>query len=272
MVEAFMSSWSSLVGDPVVSKWIVCFLAVSVVLNGYLLKGIAATAGLSSVVPGVRFSTAPQVKEVKEAKEEGDVSVKEVETKPESEKLTAIRKRHGSLSVAQADMKLLREKVREAQHQQEKAFVTKVVRPEPVRPAPATVNTLSLELVDRKLEQTQPRPQPDAPASDTPGSISLSPDSFTKDTLPEDVRSLEECIDIFENGPRPVSASLSLLNDEEVVMLAQDGKIQAYALEKMLGDYERAVKIRRALICVFLSTISFECILTGFAFQLSSCV
>jgi hydroxymethylglutaryl-CoA reductase (NADPH) len=59
---------------------------------------------------------------------------------------------------------------------------------------------------------------------------------------------LEECVEIFENGPRPVSLSLSLLNDEEVILLAQNGKIAAYALEKMLGDNERAVLIRRALI------------------------
>ena len=38
-------------------------------------------------------------------------------------------------------------------------------------------------------------------------------------------------------------------NDEEVIMLAQNGKIQAYALEKVIGDLERAVTIRRALIC-----------------------
>jgi len=62
------------------------------------------------------------------------------------------------------------------------------------------------------------------------------------------VRSLEECVEIFENGPRPVSVSLSLLNDEEVILLSQTGKIAAYALEKMLGDFERAVTIRRALI------------------------
>ena len=245
-------------GDPVVSKWIVCFLAVSVALNGYLLKGIAATSGLSSVVPGVRFSATTQEKEVKEAKEEG-VVVKQVENT--DERLTAIRKKHVPLSEVQADMKMLREKVREAHHQQQKQqpkFEPKVVRPEPVRPVPHTVNTLTLELVDRKLEQSQKVVAVNGiNGNDNDNNVNAavtkceSPDSFTKDApLPTlDVRSLEECIDIFENGPRPVSASLSLLNDEEVILLAQDGKIQAYALEKMLGDFERAVKIRRALIC-----------------------
>ncbi|KAG5219965.1 3-hydroxy-3-methylglutaryl-coenzyme (HMG-CoA) reductase isozyme [Salix suchowensis] len=65
------------------------------------------------------------------------------------------------------------------------------------------------------------------------------------------VRSLKECVDIFENGPKPVAVALSMLNDEEVIMLCQNGKIAAYALEKVLGstELERAVKIRRALIC-----------------------
>ena len=62
-------------------------------------------------------------------------------------------------------------------------------------------------------------------------------------------RTLEECIEIYENGPKPVSVALSLLNDEEVIMLAQNGKIAPYALEKVLGDLQRAVLIRRALIC-----------------------
>ncbi|KAF8899778.1 hypothetical protein CPB84DRAFT_1668867, partial [Gymnopilus junonius] len=42
LLEAFMSSWTRLVGDPILSKWIVVMLAISVALNGYLLKGIAA--------------------------------------------------------------------------------------------------------------------------------------------------------------------------------------------------------------------------------------
>jgi hydroxymethylglutaryl-CoA reductase (NADPH) len=68
------------------------------------------------------------------------------------------------------------------------------------------------------------------------------------------VRSLKACIEIYENGPRPASVALDMLNDEEVIMLAQNGKIAAYALEKVLGGerLERAVRIRRALVCEFL--------------------
>ena len=73
------------------------------------------------------------------------------------------------------------------------------------------------------------------------------------------VRSLEECIEIFNNGPRPLSESLKLLNDEEIILLSQNGKIAAYALEKSLGldkkGLERAVRIRRALICAWSSPL-----------------
>nr|ODO00862.1 hydroxymethylglutaryl-CoA reductase (NADPH) [Cryptococcus depauperatus CBS 7855] len=39
--DHLMSEWTSLVGDPVLSKWIVVFFGISIMLNGYLLKGIA---------------------------------------------------------------------------------------------------------------------------------------------------------------------------------------------------------------------------------------
>ncbi|KAG6861302.1 hypothetical protein C0995_001857 [Termitomyces sp. Mi166 len=44
--EGFMDSWTRLVGDPVLSKGIVVVLAISIMLNGYLIKGIAVGAGV----------------------------------------------------------------------------------------------------------------------------------------------------------------------------------------------------------------------------------
>lgn len=93
--------------------------------------------------------------------------------------------------------------------------------------------------------------------STPPYSSNSSDTSYSADSnenlksVTEEVRSLSQCIEIFDNGPRPVSESLALLNDEEVIMLAQCGKIAAYSLEKVLGmnELERAVRIRRALIC-----------------------
>ncbi|EIW68537.1 hypothetical protein TREMEDRAFT_44404 [Tremella mesenterica DSM 1558] len=43
-IDHFMSEWTLLVGDPVLSKWIVVALGISVMLNGYLLKGIASNS------------------------------------------------------------------------------------------------------------------------------------------------------------------------------------------------------------------------------------
>lgn len=54
------------------------------------------------------------------------------------------------------------------------------------------------------------------------------------------IRTLEECVQLTQS---PES-----LSDEEVIMLVQNGKLSSYALEKVLGDLERAVIIRRALV------------------------
>ena len=227
-LESFMSSWTRLVGDPILSKWIVVVLAISISLNGYLLKGIALGVGVrafgvvgrSGVVKGgVRFD------------EEEEVQQPPTTT-------TAV------------DTKLA------------PASPTRV--PTSPAPAPSSVATFTLEDVDRKLKATKrlssTSTKPAAAARTAPLSPSDSDPSSSSDNegpqeaKPDVVRSLEECVDIFENGPRPQSVALSMLNDEEVVLLAQHGKIAAYALEKVLGmdELERAVRIRRALICMSL--------------------
>ncbi|KAJ2925089.1 hypothetical protein H1R20_g11997, partial [Candolleomyces eurysporus] len=124
-------------------------------------------------------------------------------------------------------------------------------------------STFTLEDVDRKLKAakfalptTQQFTPPDSSSED--GS---SPETDYFPEIPSDeVRPLEQCIAIFEKGPRPVSASLALLNDEEIIQLANAGKIAAYALEKLLGmdALERAVRIRRALISRASSTKTLE--------------
>jgi len=217
MIDNFMSSWTRLVGDPILSKWIVLLLGVSVALNGYLLKGISTGTGSTrSVQPAqaVRFH-ADRVQE-KQPAVSSTVSAT-VSIIPE------IRTEEVAYSTAPA-----------------------IVRPIPI-PAvrrPPSVNGISslLDSVDERLKAQQSTFR----TGDESDSQDEEPDR-KETSMP--TRSLEECINIFENGPRPVSASLSSLNDEEVILLAQNGKIQAYALEKVLGDLKRAVQIRRALIC-----------------------
>ncbi|KAJ4468808.1 hydroxymethylglutaryl-CoA reductase [Lentinula aciculospora] len=217
IVENFMSSWSRLVGDPVLSKWIVMVLAVSISLNGYLLKGIAAGLGgkgSMAKLGGVRFGSDANADTTTDAASHAQ---------PES-----IVARQSVPLLAPMPPPMI------------------APAPSPRRPATFTLDEVDRRLQERRLTESS---SPDASSS----SASDSDDN-------EIVRSLEECIEIFENGPRPVSVALSLLNDEEVILLAQNGKIAAYALEKVLGntEYERAVRIRRALISRASATQSLE--------------
>lgn len=230
LLENFMSSWTRLVGDPVLSKWIVMVLAISISLNGYLLRAIAsgmAGRGATTKSGGVRFRSVER-------------SVREVEEDQEEEILAKVN-------------------VRQQQPPEVVMSSPAIVIPSPPPPpvvpvALPVVPTFSLDDVDRRLKATK-RLTITHPTSDASMLSSASSEgSFEGDHQnTEHVRSLEECVDVFDNGPRPLSMSLSLLNDEEVVLLAQNGKIAAYALEKVLGptELERAVRIRRALICMF---------------------
>ncbi|KAI0674556.1 3-hydroxy-3-methylglutaryl-coenzyme A reductase [Trametes maxima] len=219
-IENFMSSWSSLVGDPVISKWIVALLAISVALNGYLLKGIAAGSGLAAMravrTQGVRFrSRARSIKISEDTEEHGPAPVMFAAS--------------AAPAVALPEPAPVREP--------EPATV-----PAPAPPAAVLSRPLNLETIDRKLQERLPIRSP-APVEPR------TPETPADRTGAEvEVRSLAECVDVFENGPRPVAVALQTLNDEEVILLAQTGKIAPYALEKMLGDLDRAVRIRRALI------------------------
>lgn len=210
--ENFMESWTRLVGDEVLSKWIVLVLAVSVALNGYLLKGIAAGSNTARPTPAptVRFGGNDPL--VTPPTSTSPLAPEKVAFEPVA-KLTS-----PPITVIPA-------------------------APAPVSPPIAELSSLGLNLakIDSKLEAQRIQ---SSFSSKAPSSI--------------ETRTLEECIDIFDNGPRPVSVSLNMLNDEEVILLSQNGKIAAYALEKMLGDNERAVSIRRALICKSLHTPLFS--------------
>lgn len=238
-VESFMSAWTRLVGDPILSKWITILLAISITLNGYLLKGIAAgVVGVRlshfGVRGGVRFED-----DHHEAEETHEVAV--------------------SQAVPTADdVPVAPPPAPSVQRIEHQSAPREIV---------AAVPTFTLEDVDKKLQIAKANSRRltitatsarAATAAGSAGVSNITPPSSSSDTSDEGiaapvdgVRDLEEIVDIFENGPRPLSASLALLNDEEVILLCQNGKIAAYALEKVLGmnELERAVKIRRALIC-----------------------
>lgn len=224
IIHNFMESWTRLVGDEVLSKWIVLVLAVSVALNGYLLKGIAVggTNALRPVVSqAVRFG--------------GDDSREKTKEDARSQSPPVLPK----LSVL--DSPVLPEADSTPEVTPRPAFFNATVLA-PVAPIPVPARSLPLNLhrIDQKLEEQR--------AHELERSI-LPSSTISTTPPPEGIRSFDEILEIFENGPRPVANSLAMLNDEEVILLSQKGKIAAYALEKMLGDNGRAVLIRRALIC-----------------------
>jgi hydroxymethylglutaryl-CoA reductase (NADPH) len=235
MIDNFMSSWTQLVGDPVLSKWIVLVLAVSVALNGYLLKGIAAGGGSSMRPQGVRFKSIGGGGKREQQKKEEEAALIEMQ-KPAAPPL-------------KEPVVVVEVPKRSSPPLAEQRHIPQMVAPIAIPATPSRASFI-LETVDEKLRQQAAADQR------RKTSPSFSEASVTKET--SSTRALEECIDVFENGPRPVSVALSMLNDEEVILLAQNGKIAAYALEKVLGDLERAVFIRRALICEFCFVVLFR--------------
>lgn len=223
VIHNFMESWTRLVGDEVLSKWIVLVLAVSVALNGYLLKGIAV-GGTSTLRPAVSQAVRFGGDETKENFKE--------DTRQPSPVLPKLSMLESPL-LSEADS---------TPEVTPRPTYFNTALPAPVAPIPVPARSLPLNLdrIDRKLEEQR--------AHELERSI-LPSSTISATPPPEGVRSFEEILEVFENGPRPVANSLAMLNDEEVVLLSQKGKIAAYALEKMLGDNERAVLIRRALIC-----------------------
>ncbi|KIY45066.1 hypothetical protein FISHEDRAFT_50051 [Fistulina hepatica ATCC 64428] len=229
-LEKFMSDWTSLVGDPIMSKWIVVVLGLSITLNGYLLKGIAA--GLASTAFTIRGPSNVRFRSVDSPARRRRLSVS-----MDDESSTPKAKANGNAApmTDTAPVEESRGRV-PPPLQRASSFTSQPITIQPLSiqlPRPkspvSSGRELPLEDIDRRLERAKI-----AAASD------------------EVVRSYEECLEVFERGPRPVSESLKLLNDEEIIVLAQHGKIPAYGLEKVLGStneqYTRAVRIRRALI------------------------
>ena len=189
-LENFMSFWTTIVSDPVMSKWIVLALAASVFLNGYLLKGLG-----SSTLQRQQSSQQPVT-----------VLLEQPSTKSSE---------HDSSSTTAHDQKQ----------------------------ANGIVPTHKTE------GRSDPIPMPSLPVSSPPNTAKadapVAPEPVERRSDLEPCRSLEECLQVFNSGPDGVRQ----LGNEEIILLAQHGKIAAYALEKVLGDLERAVLVRRALIC-----------------------
>jgi hydroxymethylglutaryl-CoA reductase (NADPH) len=238
MIDSFMSEWSSVVGDPFLSKWIVVALALSVFLNGYLLKGISASFPLSSSAiaqaagPLVSFAAGTNPEPVTSTVASG---------------IRKVRRLSGTIDTDLAEYHRERIKDMEVQMSRPKAASSQLASTSPAQPRSSIVELPKLN-THVHTASTTPGSSTPAPPYSPPQTTSeviavntpLGTPAGTKPSIGR--RSLEECIATYESG------GVGNLTNEEIILLAQNGKIAAYSLEKVLGDFERAVLIRRALI------------------------
>ncbi len=71
------------------------------------------------------------------------------------------------------------------------------------------------------------------------------------DTLPRTDSGTDINDELYNLMEKLKSEGVDSLVDSEILRLVDGGKIASYALEKVLGDYTRAVKIRRDIVCKF---------------------
>ncbi|KAK0549512.1 3-hydroxy-3-methylglutaryl-coenzyme A (HMG-CoA) reductase isozyme [Tilletia horrida] len=227
VLDSFMSGWTIIVGDPVISKWMSLALAVSIFLNGYLLKGIAtgnAAVAQRNAVGAAAYAAARMIGAhltSEEAKTSGHSKTASVAASESG--LADYSKRAGLSERRQGGGGAVPAKSIVTSSISNTSIVVPQQRVDPERTTDLSGLNKTLGRPNLPLESTSAIGQDgDAPATS---------------------RSFDELVDIYDGG-----AGVFFLNDEEIVLLAQKGKIPAYALEKTLQDFERAVRIRRALI------------------------
>ncbi|KAJ9096335.1 hypothetical protein QFC21_005155 [Naganishia friedmannii] len=274
-LDRFMSEWTLLVGDPVLSKWIVVALFVSILLNGYLLKGIA-----SNSVPG--GSTGPVAVAAAAARLVGAGGAWDTNV-VKRDSLRNRRRWSGGIQLerfsntrrsnAGEDMEAYRrQRVDQVKNSDPVSHQLPSDSASPNQKNGPTGNTNLLGLNGTALNghlngtalnrhatngnaikpssgDVTPRDSGATPTAELPVFVSSVVDTDELDTQlvspPAHYgrRSLEECWEIYNGGLGAFS-----LTDEEVILLAEEGKIPGYGLEKGLKDLERAVRVRRAVI------------------------
>lgn len=285
LIDQFMSRWSRFVGDPVMSKWIVIALGVSVLLNGYLLKGITSGSD-SGFAPGSAAEAAARILLASTGNtnalglglddgEDGELRpvrrrptgpnpVQDLQKGWTSADVAAMNQYHERrLAEADADAEkpipnIIKVSARSHKHNTDDEDGDS---DESTPPSPIFVRTKQHKgpqgtSSHHSVASTSSATTVDAPSTkagltvvQADREIKLSPSTLNlvlDGSVPDAPRSLDVCVKIFDGG-----AGAVLLNDEEIIMLVQKGKIAAYALEKLLDDPERSVSIRRALICAF---------------------
>lgn len=267
-IDDFLSRWTRLVGDPIVSKWIVIALAMSLFLNGYLLKGIASGSDSfghgSAAEVAARILLASTGTDVNEDDDEAakarlrrSFSLLREELQNEWTQKDA--------AVMQREYARHERKAEQAAHQAVPSVIKVTAAKKERRGSnssddssppgsPILIRTRSSSRKNGGATLAAPRAgnghaSAESQALITPPQreLKLSPSTVAlvpAEGIPDAPRDFETCVKLFDGGNGAM-----LLNDEEIILLAQKNKIAAYALEKLLNDHVRAVAIRRALVC-----------------------
>ena len=243
-IDHFMSEWTQLVGDPVLSKWIVIALGISVILNGYLLKGIASN---SIGGKGPVASAAQAIAGIFEAAVSAGQS-------------------HASPSTADSGIQIKVRRPSAAKLERQGSTTPRRLSRNGPRPAsisiPRQANGVNGQANGHVGGDETPRH--DGSKSQAQGQVYV-PDTPKVPVMPKPTllerrsnddlangyangglagrRPLDECVEIFAGG-----IGANSLSDEEVILLVEKGKVAPYALEKALKNLDRAVRIRRAVI------------------------
>ncbi|KAJ7695427.1 hydroxymethylglutaryl-coenzyme A reductase-domain-containing protein [Mycena rosella] len=239
-IDSALSTWTRLVGDPVLSKGIVFVLALSVLLNAYLIRGVGRARA-------VRFNDHKEKEgETHEAREEAPAvkkAVKQVVTETKQDNWAQDIASSSAVSSSVSVAPIARTPV-----------PISIVHAQTPAPDAGVVPTFSLDDVDRRLRARGRGTRSQTPARRFPLTPNDSDESLEDedDQSDREPRPLPELVALLASAPK--SSGLKELSDEEVVLLAQTGKIAGYALEKVLAPaqeaagLERAVRVRRALI------------------------
>ncbi|GMK57694.1 hypothetical protein CspeluHIS016_0405280 [Cutaneotrichosporon spelunceum] len=225
-IDSFMSEWSTLVGDPVISKWVVVLLVISVLLNGYLLKGISHNSiGGKGPIAATAQALVGIFEGLEQPKEKRPRSASDLQKYHAQRATDARNKLPGGRPAVTANTE---------------GDKTPKTNGHANGQANGQVNghaNLGAGLV---VPQT-----PNIPIISEPVQQGDSDDAAATPSHMTFVgrRSIEECVDIFAGG-----VGANNLSDEEVIMLVQKGKIAPYALERSLKNLDRAVRVRRAVV------------------------
>ncbi|PWZ03846.1 putative 3-hydroxy-3-methylglutaryl-coenzyme A reductase [Testicularia cyperi] len=262
VLDSFMSGWSIIVGDPVISKWMSLALGISIFLNAYLLKGIATgnaalaegNAAGAAAYAAARFIGAHLDSEAKAFEERGDRRRRwsargekpEVQTRGHSvDGVSDYHRKLAQISAVSASSPLAKF-ARDADKMTTTAngnASTQATEASHAVPASALAKDAGSALRTSDVLASSDGQVAVAAGDQRASQIRLQDTAFVDEDGNTVVRSLEELVDIYAGG-----AGVFFLTDEEIVLLSQKGKIAAYALEKVLQDHERAVRVRRALV------------------------